>query len=240
MRNRFTRGFCVLAASAAITTTLGLSAAGVASASSGPGIRNATSVCGSLCFDLSNEQLGTNSIQNAHGGATGTSINLRRAGNLKVNEDFEVGFVGFLGEFCPNDGGNGEIPSTSYVCVNYPAFWDVFQAKFSPDSNQSGQCVGVTAASVSQRVSLVPCRGVDGSTFWVGDAINQLGGDCRTAGNYCPWVNGADQATSDPLVLTVNTGSEHPTNVLRVNPELGSGGSIPDIQQFTTEPGPAF
>ena len=239
MRNRFTRGLCVLAASAAITTTLGLSAAGAASASSNPGIKNATTVCGGLCLDLSNEQLGMNSIQNAHGGSAGTSINLRRQGNLKVNEDFMVNFVGFLGEFCANDGGNGEIPSTSYACINYPIFWDVFQNRFAPDSNPTGQCIGVTAASVSQRVSLVPCRGVDGSTFWVGDGINSLGGDCRTTGTYCPWVNGADQSTSDPLVLTVNTGSKHPTNVLRVDPELGSGGSIPDIQQFTTEDGPA-
>ena len=240
MRNRFTRGLCVLAASAAITTTLGLSAAGAASASSGPGIKNATTVCGGLCFDLSNEQLGMNSIQNAHGGASGTSINLRRQGNLKVNEDFEAGFVGFLGEFCANDGGNGEIPATSYACVNYPVFWDVFQSNFAPDSNESGLCAGVTVPGVSQRVSLVPCAGVTGDSFWVGDLANGTSGDCRTSGDYCPWINGGDPSTSHPLALTVNTGSKHPTNVLRVDRENLSGGGIPDIQQFTTEPGPAI
>ncbi len=166
MRNRFTRGLCMVAASAAITTSLGLAAAGAASASSKPQVtKNATTVCGSLCFDLSSALLGPNMIQNAPGG--GPWLNLRQAGNARVNEDFEAGFVGHLGQFCANqtwlgNAGNGEIPSTSYACVNYPNFWDVFQANFAPDSNQSGQCVGVTVPGVSQRVSLVGCRGVTG------------------------------------------------------------------------------
>ena len=239
MRNRFTRGLCMVAASAAITTSLGLAAAGAASASSKPQVtKNATTVCGSLCFDLSSALLGPNMIQNAPGG--GPWLNLRQAGNARVNEDFEAGFVGFLGQFCPNYGGNGEIPSTSYVCVNYPPFWDVFQANFAPDSNQSGQCVGVTNPGVSQRVSLVGCRGVTGDSFWVGDRSNGLGGDCRIPGNYCPWINGGDPATSHPLALTVNSSSKHPHNVLRVNPENTSGAVVQDYQQYTTAIGPAF
>ncbi len=244
MRNRFMRGLCVVAASAAVTASLGLAAAGAASATAKPhAIKNATTVCGGLCFDLSNKQLDITGpaafIQNAVGGANGNAINLRRAGNAKVNEDFTAGFVGFLGQFCPNDGGNGEIPATSYACINYPPFWDVFQSKFAPDSNESGLCVGVTRGSVSQRVKLVSCRGVTGDSFWVGDAANGLGGDCRVPGNYCPWVNGADQSTADPLALTLNGGSKHPANVLRVDPEIVSGATVNDRQQFTTNPGPA-
>ncbi len=244
MRNRFTRGLCMVAASAAITTSLGLAAAGAASASSKPQVtKNATTVCGSLCFDLSSALLGPNMIQNAPGG--GPWLNLRQAGNARVNEDFEAGFVGHLGQFCANqtwlgNAGNGEIPSTSYACVNYPNFWDVFQANFAPDSNQSGQCVGVTVPGVSQRVSLVGCRGVTGDSFWVGDRANGLGGDCRIPGNYCPWINGGDPATSHPLALTVNSSSKHPHNVLRVNAENTSGAVVQDYQQFTTAIGPAF
>jgi hypothetical protein len=235
MRNRFTRGLCVVAASAAITSSLGLAAAGAASASSSPHVtKNATTVCGGLCFDLSSALLGPNMIQNAPGG--GPWLNLRQAGNARVNEDFQAGFVGFLGQFCAN----GEIPATSYACVNYPSFWNVFQANFAPDSNQTGLCVGVTTPGVSQRVSLVPCRGTTGASFWVGDRAHGLGGDCRFPGNYCPWINGADPATSHPLALTVNASSRLPRNVLRVNPENISGGVVQDYQQFTTEPGPAF
>src|SRR6202161_721552 len=147
MRNRFTEGLCVLAATAAITTTLGLATAGVASASTAPQIKNATTVCGDLCTDLSSELLGTNWIQNAVGGATGDTLNLRHAGNARVNEDFAAGFVGFLGDYCPNDGGAG-LSANSYVCVNYPDFWDVFEANFAPDSKHTGLCVGPNVKSM--------------------------------------------------------------------------------------------
>ena len=90
MRNRFTEGFSVLAASAAITMTLGLSAAGAASAATHQvkphGKSNATLVCSFRCFDLSSLVTGPNKIQNVHGG--GSSINLRDSGVLRTNEDF--------------------------------------------------------------------------------------------------------------------------------------------------------
>ena len=239
MRNRFTRGLCVVAASAAITTSLGLAAAGAASASPSPHVtKNATSVCGGLCFDLSSALLGPHMIQNAVGGAAGTSINLRNDGNAKVNEDFTVGFVGFLGQFCENDGGHG-LDATSYVCVTYPPFWDVFEGNFAPNSNETGLCVGLAKPGVAQRVSLQPC-GATSRTLFVGDRANGLGGDCRIPGNYCPWVAASDTFVTHPLALKVNAFSKHPLNVLRVDRENLSGGVVSDNQQFTTEPGPAF
>ena len=238
MANRFTRGLCVLAASAAITTTFGLATVGAASASSAPHIKNATTVCGDLCTDVSSALLGSNSILNAVGGATGNAINLRRAGNARTNEDFEGGFVGFLGDYCPNDGGSG-LSASSYVCVTYPDFWDVFEVNFAPDSNQTGLCMGLIAKSVSQPLSLVPC-GATTRTLFVGDRAQGLGGDCRIAGNYCPWVAASDTFLSHPLALTVDTGTRHPTNQIGVARENPSGGLVQDYQQFTTEPGPAF
>jgi hypothetical protein len=239
MRNRFTRGLCVVAASAAIASSLGLAAAGAASASSKPHItKNATTVCGGLCFDLSSALLGPHYIQNAVGGATGTAINLRNDGNAKVNEDFEAGFVGLLGSFCPNDGGTG-LSANSYVCTNYPFFWDVFEGNFAPDSNETGLCVGLAKPGIAQRVSLQPC-GATERTLFVGDRANGLGGDCRFPGNYCPWVAASDTFLTHPLALRVNAFSKNPKNVLRVDRENLSGGVVSDNQQFTTEPGPAF
>jgi hypothetical protein len=223
MRNRFKGGLCVLAATAAITTTLGLATAGVASASTGPQIKNATTVCGDLCIDLSSELLGTNSIQNAVGG-----------------EDFEAGFVGFLGQFCPNDGDSGSgLNPDSYVCLNYPDYWNVFEMNFAPDSNQTGLCAGLIVKALSQPLTLVPC-GESTRDLFVGDAAQGLGGDCRDYGNYCPWVAASDTWSTHPLALTVDTGSHHPTNQLGVARENPSGGLVQDFQQFTLEPGPAF
>jgi hypothetical protein len=243
MRNRFTRGLCLVAASAAITTSFGLAAAGAASAGTKPhATKNATTVCGGLCTDISNAELdntGTAAfIMNAVGGVSGHAINMRRAGNAKVNEDFTAGFVGFLGQFCENDGGHG-LDATSYVCVNYPPFWDVFEANFAPDSNESGKCVGLGRAGVSQPVRLVPC-GATTRTLFVGDLANGLGGDCRVPGNYCPWVAASDTFVTHPLALTVNLSSHNPANRLSVTRENLSGGVVSDPQQFTTNPGPAF
>jgi hypothetical protein len=240
MRNRFTGGLCVLAATAAITTTLGLATAGAASASAAPQIKNATTVCGDLCFDLSSELLGTNWILNAVGGATGDALNLRHAGNARVNEDFEGGFVGELGDYCPNDGDGGSgLSGDSYVCVNYPDFWNVFELNFAPDGNETGLCAGLIVKSVSQPLSLVPC-GASTRALFVGDAAQGLGGDCRVSGNYCPWIAASDTFLSHPLALTVDNGSKSPTNQLGVARENPSGGLVQDFQQFTSEPGPAF
>lgn len=243
MRNRFIRGLCVVAASAAVTASLSLAAAGAASATAKPhAIKNATTVCGTLCFDLSNAALDNTGqgafIQNAVGGATGHAINMRRAGNAKVNEDFTGGFVGFLGSYCPNDGGTG-LSASSYVCTNYPFFWDVFEANFSPDSNESGLCVGLGTISVAQNVRLVPC-GATTRTLFVGDAANGLGGDCRVSGNYCPWVAASDTFLTHPLALTVNSSSRNPANRLSVQRENLSGGTVKDTQQFSPLTGPAF
>jgi len=251
MRNRFTRGLCVVAASAAIASSLGLAAAGAASASPGPLVtknattqvtQNATTVCGSLCVDISNAALDNTGsgafIMNAVGGATGTSINLRRASNAKVNEDFTAGFVGFLGSYCPNDGGTG-LSASSYVCTNYPPFWDVFEADFAPNSNETGLCVGLATPGVAQRLSLQPC-GAATLTLFVGDRAHGLGGDCRIPGNYCPWVAASDTFLTHPLAAKVNVSSKHPLNVLRVDRENLSGGVVSDNQQFTTATGPAF
>jgi hypothetical protein len=169
---------------------------------------------------------------------TGTSINLRRASNAKVNEDFTAGFVGFLGQFCDNDGGHG-LDGTSYVCVTYPPFWDVFEADFAPNSNETGLCVGLAKPGVAQRLSLQPC-GATTRTLFIGDAAHSLGGDCRIPGNYCPWIAASDTFVTHPLAAKVNVSSKHPLNVLRVDRENLSGGVVSDNQQFTTEPGPAF
>jgi len=146
MRNRI----ITLAAVGLATAALSLAGMTAASAASHPAKSNATLVCGGLCYNLSNLQLdGTGFgafIQNAHGGASGTSINLRAEGIAKANEDFEAAIDTFVGSVAdPTTAcGNGELTPTSIFCLN-PAIFEfdpVFEANFAPDSNQTGLCVG--------------------------------------------------------------------------------------------------
>lgn len=252
MRNRFTRGFSVLAASAAITTSLGFAAAGAASASTpGPHVKNATLTCGASCVSLASKLLGANWIGNAKGGATGTSINLRAGGNTRVNEDFVVNDAGSL------IGATGLCTATvpaisisSYTCVHYGVASSVvhaFELEFAPNGITTGDlCLGVSSAASAQRISLQTCGTV--KTFWVGDsAHNVAGAQAATASTcagsgvgtaVCPLIAASDTAITNPLVLTVNTDSKRPPNVLRVDREELSGAVVPDLQQFSVAAGP--
>ncbi len=56
---------------------------------------------------------------------------------------------------------------------------------------------------------------------------------------YTPWVNAADPNFSHPLVLTVDPGSRHPWNQLKLQRlNLLSGQTVPDNQMFTLQFGP--
>ena len=228
-----------LVATAACATLAGGSAAfGVtaASASAPHGHSNATLVCGFKCYDLSSLVTGPNKIQNVHNG--GASINLRDSGVLRVNEDFTselpittVGDTLTPGTAC----GEGILAPTSVFCISTEYVNDnVYEADWSPDSNDSASCVGAPGGNLPGRVSLQPC-GVSARTLWVADA-----NDSVTVGGlfYTPWLNGADTSFSHPLVLTVNPSSKHPLNVLRVSQENESAGFVPDTQQFNITFGP--
>jgi hypothetical protein len=245
MRNRFTRGLCVLAASAAITVPLGFAAAGAASASPGPHIRNATLVCGPACTDVSSLLLGPNKIVNAHGGATGTNMNLREGGNTRVNEDFKLVDAGTVLSLCTAT----VISAASYTCVHYGVAGSLVHAwelELAPGGTTDGLCLGVASASVAQRVSLQTCGTV--KTFFVGDTLNGTAGgtalapSCTVDGHSdsCPLLAASDTFTTNPLVLTVNANSKHPVNVLRVDREILSNGDVPDLQMFTSAAGPWF
>jgi len=223
MRNRI----ITLAATGLAAAALSLAGMAGASASSHP-TKNATLVCGGLCFNLSNLQLdgtGVGSfIQNAVGGAGGTSINLRRAGIAKTNEDFEATIHSTTNIGCTQ----GQLTATSIFCTN-PAFFfndPLIQAQFSPDSNQTGLCVGNLVANVAGRVALMPC-GDTSRTLWVFDTAN------FNVGPYAGFLNGADTNFSNALALTVNPSSKTPRNVLRTDPENTTGGFLPDTQLFT-------
>jgi hypothetical protein len=229
----------VLAAGVAVTSVIGLSAAGAASASVKP---HATPACGFACFNLFSLTLGPRTIQNAYvpgdtgvGGKVGQKVNMNYASNTHPNEDFTGAQVGTLGDFCPNMGGTGLSP-TSYVCLTYPSGFPVFEANWSPFGNQSGLCTGVKTPLFSGReVTLQPC-GDSPATFWVGDLAHAT---FAFGIPFLPWVNGGSSNTSQPLVLTVDPGTHNPINQLRVQSLLTlSHGVVPDTQEFSFFFGP--
>jgi len=239
MRNRFARACSVLAAGVAVTSVMGLSVASTASASVRPA---ATPACGFNCFNLFSLALGPHTIQNAYvpgdtgvGGKPGIEVNMNFASNTHPNEDFTGARVGALGDFCPNFGGSG-LPATSYVCINYPPNYPVFEANWSPFGNESGLCTGSKLPLYSGReTTLQPC-GKNATTIWVGDLRNSTFYRGRL---YTPWVNGASTTFSHALVLTVDPSTRKPINQLRVQSlNKLTGGVAPDTQQFSFTFGP--
>ena len=225
----------LLAAAALVT----LGSAVAAQAATASGKPDATPACGGQCFDLSSLVLGPHAIQNAYirgdngtGGHVGRRLNLTRASNSRPNEDFTGAQVGTLSNYCGN-----LISSTSYVCVNYPGNFPVFESDWSPFGNQTSLCAGIARRNVArQNVTLRPC-GSSAATMWVGDLKDSLTHNGRF---YTPWVNASDPAFSHPLVLTVDTGTFLPENQLKVRRlNLLANHTVADSQEFTLEPGPA-
>jgi len=249
MRNRSIRGLYVLAASVAVSSALGLAGATAASASTHVK-PHATTVCNNndhffmRCTNISSLMLnqfnGPSFIQNAtQKGVTAGSlyknriVNLRQASNTRTNEDFIIRRVGFLGQLC-GTGGVNSIDPTSYACLNYPGDYPVFQAQFAPNSNESGFCVGAISATEGFKVRLRRCG--TPQSFWIGDLGASIAvtfpGDPRFL-LYFPLEFSADTSASNPLVLTLNPNSKNPTNLLTIQQENFSGGSVPDKQMFT-------
>jgi hypothetical protein len=229
MRNRI----ITLAATGLAAAALSLAGIAGASASTHPH-KNATITCGGLCFNLSNLQLDKTGfqafIQNAVGGKTGTSINMRGAGSAKFNEDFTLAINTVVGNSATalTACGQGFLAPTSIFCMNFGEFQNdpVIEANFSPGGVETGFCVGNQVANVAGRLALAPC-GASPTTVWVFDRAN------FTVGRYAAFLNGADTNFSHPLALTVNPSSKSPRNVLRTDPENTLGGFLPDTQLFT-------
>jgi hypothetical protein len=237
MRNRMARACSALVAGIAVTSVIGLSVAGAADAATTVK-PNATPACGFTCFRLSSLTLGTGTIQNAYipgdtgvGGKVGQEVNLNYASNSHPNEDFTGAQVGTLVDFCGT-----LLSTTSYVCINYPSSYPVYESNWSAFGNQSGLCAGAfTPVFAGENVTLQTC-GNSASTLWIGDLANATFHHGRV---YTPWVNGASTNFSHPLTLQVDPGTTKPINQLKLaNLNTLSGNVSPDTQEFTFRFGP--
>jgi hypothetical protein len=251
MRKRFTKAFYAVSAAAVVTASLGLSA-GVASAATHA--KKDTVACGSNCVSLFSDQLGSSVTMNAFiagdtgvGGRFGTPVNMHLAANYRPNGDFQPSISGFVFQYC-GFLANDFFSPTSFICQHYPLF-AVIELNWAPFGNQSGFCAGVSRATSGRQVTLQPC-GSTAKTVWVADRIHSTtGSNCLipasppvSAGDpsvkFCPLINGGDTNFSQPLVLTLDTGTNRPTNQLSISRELLVGSVARSNQQFAYFFGP--
>jgi hypothetical protein len=229
------RKMLIALGAAATLLTLGSTAAQASVNHARP---DATPACGFNCFELSSLILGPNQIQNVYnsgangtGGKVGQDVNLKGASNTRPNEDFTGAQVGVLADYC-----GGLISAESYVCINYPSSYPVFESNWSPFGNESGLCVGIATPGYSGENATMQNCGVSAATLWVGDLKNATSHHGHL---YTPWVNASDPNFSHPLVLTVEPGTSRPDNQLKVERlNTLTGGVSPDTQEFTLHIGP--
>ena len=250
MPKRFTRAFYAMSAAAIVASSLGLSVGTASAVTHAP---KDTAACGTNCVSVFSRQLGSGTTLNAFvpgdtgsGGKVGQKVNMRLANNTRPNGDWQPDITGFVFQFC-GFLANDFFSPTSYVCLHYP-FFAVIEMQWSPFGNQSGLCAGVKTGGVAGNVTLQDC-GLSANTVWIADRNNSTMSppvSCLTAVpsiflpvgpnspniNFCPWLNGGDTAFSNPLVLTLNTGTTKPTNQLFVEPETKVGGVVKGTQQF--------
>jgi hypothetical protein len=195
---------------------------------------NATPACGKQCVDIFSRVLGHGTILNAYvpgdtgtGGKVGQKLNLKFASNSHPNEDFTPAIDGTVSQFCGT-----ELAATSVACLHY-ASNPVLELNWTPYGNQTDLCAGTSGPIFNgENVTLQPC-GVYEGTLLIVDSNNIQHG-------YAPLIDGASASFSHPQVITVDPGSSHPDNQIKVEAENTlTGGVIPDTQLFSGFPGPA-
>ncbi len=194
---------------------------------------NATPACGAQCIDIFSRVLGHHTILNAYvpgdtgvGGRAGQKLNLKFASNSHPNEDFTLAADGTVSQFCGT-----ELASTSVACIHY-ASSQVLELNWTPYGNETDLCAGTSGTIFSgENVTLQQCGVYEGTLFIVDSNNTQHG--------YVPLIDGASASFSHPEVVTVDPGTAHPTNQIKVETENTlTGGVIPDSQLFRGFPGP--
>ena len=195
---------------------------------------NATPACGPQCIDIFSRVLGHHTILNAYvpgdtgvGGKVGQKLNLKFASNSHPNEDFTLAADGTVSQFCGT-----ELAPTSVACIHYGSS-EVLELNWTPYGNETDLCAGTSGTIFSgENVTLQRCGVYEGTLFIVDSDNTQHG--------YSPLIDGASASFSHPEVVTVDPGTVHPTNQIKVETENTlTGGVIPDTQLFTGFPGPA-
>jgi len=195
MRNRVRRALYGLAAGVAVTTALGLTAAGTASAATHHVKPNATWSCGVTCINPYTQAYGPFFVLNSNNArwVVGNKLDLFDASNYNPGEDWTIDLQGSV----------RHLYNLGLVSANLRLHYGhmpAFELEFTPLGVESGLCQGTAGTAVSgEKVSLQWC-GNDSRTIWVLDFRDAP----IVSGIYVPVIAGSDTNFSDPQVLTAS------------------------------------
>jgi hypothetical protein len=192
--------------------TLGLSAASAASAAPVKVHPAETGSCGTNCIEPYFLASGSQWVQSAASGKKNTEVTLNYSTTTNSHEDFlpiDVGTV--VNEYCPDTTSSPVEPAVDPLfTANQCAGLDLaglddataWQVEYEPLGVPSHECVssynnGKPKAGALVRLS--PC-GEDASSVWIKDTdvVNPFG--------TAPYISGASNNFSDPLVITEGNG----------------------------------
>ena len=229
MRNRFTRACFALAAGAAVTTAVGFSAAGAASAATTSAKPNATPSCGIFCINPYTAKYGPGYVlQNYRAiNGVGNKLKLQFANNNAPGQDWTIFLQGSVNRFFRFGLVSGNL---AFHYGHEPAY----ELQWSPFGVNTGLCQGTAAPAANGRKVTLQVCGVNANTVWVLDFqdspyLNPL------SGVFVPVIAGSTTNFSNPQVLSAGTPPTEPLFTVRIH--TFSGGSVANNQLWWAFPG---
>jgi len=235
MRNRYSRAFYAMASTVAVTTVVGLTAAGAASASTTRAKPDITPPCGADCITIYNQKYGDTYVLDNHKTRkrVGNKLELFAASNSDSAEDFAPIDEGTVDDFYDLGLVSAKLAFNYGTDTAYILEW-------APYGVSTGLCEGTAGtAHNGELVSLRVC-GQNADTVWVVDSA-----DADPTTGLEPQIAGTDTNFSDPQVLTTGgspwLASQPQLKTYRL--ESFAGGQVYNTQLWfdptVTPPGPA-
>lgn len=242
MRNRFGRALYGLAATVAVTTTVGLTAAGLATASTSTAKPDVTPACtyGQYCSDpLFNVQFGLQYFQSNNSGRwnPGAAISLAYANDNNPGEDWRVTLQSTVFDLYHL----GWVSSA--IELHYRTHF-AFEVMWTPYGVETNLCRGLAKnAYEGETVTLQPCGSFPRTLWIVGNNIFPADHSAHTAkAAITPYYGGNElisAASNNPSVPYILTGGgstfgEDPFAPLQVDQQTADDGVLNPSQAWCT------
>jgi hypothetical protein len=242
MRNRFGRALYGLAATVAVTTTVGLTAAGLATASTSTAKPDVTPACtyGQYCSDpLFNVQFGLQYFQSNNSGRwnPGAAISLAYANDNNPGEDWRVTLQSTVFDLYHL----GWVSSA--IELHYRTHF-AFEVMWTPYGVETNLCRGLAKnAYEGETVTLQPCGSFPRTLWIVGNNIFPADHSAHTAkAAISPYYGGNElisAASNNPSVPYILTGGgstfgEDPFAPLQVDQQTADDGVLNPSQAWCT------
>jgi hypothetical protein len=226
MRNRFTRACYALAAGVAVTTAVGLTATGAASASTTP---DATPPCGFHCINPYTAKYGPGWVLQDYRAQNGVGnpLKLQFANNNAPGQDWTIRLQGSVNRFYHFGLVSGNL------ALHY-GHEPAYELQWTPYGIHTGLCQGTAApAANGRKVNLQVC-GVNANTVWVLDFQDSPYHN-PLSGVFVPIIAGSTTNFSNPQVLSAGTPPTEPLFTVRIH--SFANGAVANNQLWWAFPG---